>query len=155
MYLSAHFQLSELCASQYADRHELDNTPSQPVIDNLVAMCHGLEMIRALLGCPIYISSGYRSRQLNKAVGGSQNPISQHTLGQAADISAPAFGDAMAVMNVIIANRLPYDQCILEYYQPATPSSPARGWCHVSFVREAPPRQQALVIDNLGTRGYA
>jgi hypothetical protein len=152
MNLSTHFQLSELCASQTADRLDLDNTPSQPVIDNLVALCLGLELIRALVRGPIYISSGYRSAQLNKAVGGS--PGSQHTLGQAADISAPAYGDAMAVMNVVIAAKLPFDQCILEFYQPATQATPSRGWCHVSFIREAP-RLQALVIDKLGTRSYA
>jgi hypothetical protein len=153
MNLSTHFQLSELCASQTADRLDLDNTPNERTIDNLVALCLGLELIRALVRGPVFISSGYRSAQLNKAVGGS--PGSQHTLGQAADISAPAYGDAMALVNVVIAAKLPFDQCILEFYQPATQGAPTRGWCHVSFIREAPPRQQALVIDKLGTRSYA
>lgn len=152
MNLSIHFTLSELCASQTADRLGLDNTPSPEIIANLTALCHGLEMIRALIGVPVHISSGYRSSQVNRAVRGQ--PGSQHCLGQAADITAPNYGDAKSLLKVILAHKLPFDQAILEYYKPATLTEPARGWVHVSFVKGTP-RQQALVIDNLGTRNYA
>lgn len=152
MNLSTHFTLSELTFSQTADRLGIDNTPSDSIITNLVALSYGLEMIRALVGVPIAISSGYRSAQVNRAVRGSPN--SQHCTGQAADITAPNYGDAAALHKVILANKLPFDQCILEYYTPATLKAPSRGWVHVSFVKGTP-RQQALVIDNLGTRNYA
>jgi hypothetical protein len=151
MQISTHFSLSELTFSQTADRLGLDNTPTDAIVDNLVSLAHGLEMVRALVGVPLYISSGYRSPQVNRAVGGQLN--SQHCTGQAADISAPAYGDASSLLKVILANKLPFDQAILEYYRPATLSEPSRGWCHISFVRGTP-RQQALVIDVLGTRGY-
>ena len=147
--LSTHFSLQELTFSQTADRLGLDNTPNDAITSNLVALCHGLEMIRSLVGTPLHISSGYRSAQVNRAVRGALN--SQHLTGQAADITAPGYGDTMALHKVILAKKLPFDQCILEYYTPGTPS---RGWVHVSFVKGTP-RQQALVIDTLGTRAYA
>lgn len=43
-----------------------------------------LDALRERLGCPVYISSGYRCASHNKAVGGVVN--SYHTRGQAADI---------------------------------------------------------------------
>jgi hypothetical protein len=88
----------------------------------------------------------------NKLVGGSET--SQHMKGQAADITCPQYGDPKNLLKAVMAAKLPFDQAILEFYQPATLSSPSRGWVHVSFVRGTP-RQQALVIDNLGTRNYA
>ena len=44
-----------------------------------------LQGLRAVLGCPINVNSGYRTETHNKAVGGSPN--SAHLLGKAADIS--------------------------------------------------------------------
>ena len=44
-----------------------------------------LQGLRAVLGCPINVNSGYRTEAHNKAVGGSTN--SAHLLGKAADIS--------------------------------------------------------------------
>ncbi len=44
-----------------------------------------LQGLRAVLGCPINVNSGYRTESHNKAVGGSTN--SAHLLGKAADIS--------------------------------------------------------------------
>ena len=44
-----------------------------------------LQGLRAVLGCPINVNSGYRTETHNKAVGGSSN--SAHLLGKAADIS--------------------------------------------------------------------
>ena len=152
MMLSTHFSLAELCASQTADRMALVNTPDDATIGNLTVLCHGLEMIRALVGLPILVSSGYRSPAVNRVVGGST--VSQHMTGNAADITCPAYGDPKNLLKAIMAAKLPYDQAILEFYQPATWSTPSRGWLHVSFVRTAP-RQQALVIDPEGVRAYA
>lgn len=44
-----------------------------------------LQGLRAVLGCPINVNSGYRTETHNKAVGGSTN--SAHLLGKAVDIS--------------------------------------------------------------------
>ena len=166
MKLTDHFTLAELCHSQTADRLGLDNTPPPDIIPRLAATAHGLEMIRALVQCPINISSGYRSEPLEKALtysayqnrcrlrGIAINKASwdeyfaskQHPKGQAADITAPWFGPPKRLMAAIIKAALPFDQCILEF------ASQGGGWVHVSFTDK--PRGQALVIDRNGPRQY-
>lgn len=56
-----------------------------PVIENLRKLAQRLEEARKLLGDrPITITSGYRTRTHNQAVGGASG--SQHLFGNAADI---------------------------------------------------------------------
>ena len=143
--LTDHFTLAEMCHSQTADRLGLDNTPPPDIIPRLAATAHGLEMVRALVQCPINISSGYRSPAVNTAVRGAK--ASQHLTGHAADITAPWFGPPKRLMDAIIKAALPFDQCILEF------ASHGGGWVHVSFTDQ--PRGQALVIDQDGTRAWA
>jgi zinc D-Ala-D-Ala carboxypeptidase len=142
MKLSTHFALAEFTTSQTAARRGIDNTPPPEVIAALHRTALGLEMVRALIQCPIHINSGYRSPALNKAIGGARN--SQHTRGEAADIVAPGFGTPAELVKAIIAHpEIAFDQCILEF----------DSWCHISFT--ANPRRQALVIDRAGTRVFA
>lgn len=148
MRLTEHFSLAELCHSQTADRLDLDNTPPDDVMPYLMATARGLEAIRLILRCPVVVSSGYRSPDVNAAVGGSRT--SQHVKGQAADITVPGFGSPSQVMAAILRSDVVFDQCILEF---ASPRDPSRGWVHVSFADR--PRKQALVIDHAGTRAYA
>ena len=147
MLLTDHFTLAELCASQTADRLGLDNTPPGSVVINLTKTAHGLEMVRALVQCPVVVSSGYRSPKVNEAVG--SKPTSQHIKGQAADITAPGFGSVQKLMEAIYkqAKVIKYDQLLLEF------ASKGGGWVHISWTDK--PRMQALVIDHDGTRPYA
>ena len=46
-----------------------------------------LQDLRDRVGAPVNITSGYRSPEYNKRIGGSPN--SQHILGRAADIKVP------------------------------------------------------------------
>lgn len=142
MNLTDHFTLEELTLSQTAARLGLDNTPPDAVVKALTATAHGLEMVRALLQAPILISSGYRSAQVNKAVGGAPN--SQHITGEAVDFTAPGFGDPVSIIRAIVRSTrpIPYDQAILEFDR----------WVHISFSKT--PRHQALIIDHTGTRPF-
>ena len=45
-----------------------------------------LDPLREIIDEPIAVNSGFRTLTVNKAIGGAQNPISQHTKGEAADI---------------------------------------------------------------------
>lgn len=146
MNLTDHFTLAELTASQTADRLGIDNTPPVSVVINLTKTAHGLEMIRALVQCPVVVSSGYRSPVVNAAVG--SKPTSQHITGQAADITVPGFGSAKKLMEAIYKQRslLKYDQLLLEF------AGNGGGWVHVSWADN--PRQQSLIIDHVGTRAY-
>ena len=137
--LSAHFTLEEMIASQEAARRGLDNTPSADVLEHLGEMCAKLEEVRALLGRPIMISSGYRSPQLNAAIGGATN--SAHMLGYAVDLICPGFGPPLAVCREIEKAGLSYDQLIHEF----------GAWTHLSFDPQS--RRESLRIFKDG-RGY-
>lgn len=69
-------------------------------LDNLVEKV--LDPAREKLGYPIKINSGYRSKQLNKAVDGAKN--SYHLQARAADI-APVPPTAMGLRNLGIDNK--------------------------------------------------
>ena len=72
MRLSPHFTLAEFVTSQEAARRSIDNTPAPDVVERLRRTAAGLEAVRIRLGgAPIIVTSGYRSSQLNDAIGGS------------------------------------------------------------------------------------
>ncbi len=113
MQLSEHFNLNEFTISQTATRKGIDNTPSAPVIERLRMLAATLERVRGLLGnSPIRISSGYRSQELNRAIGSSDN--SAHVLGYAVDFTCPIFGTPKEVANEIAASAIKFDQIIYE-----------------------------------------
>lgn len=143
MKLSPNFSLQELIFSQVASRRGLNNTPSEKVIDNLERLAFFLEQVRKLFNKPLLISSGYRSREVNEAVGGSKT--SQHSEGCAADFNVKGVSPS-AVVRAIVDGNVPYDQVILEF----------DSWVHISIpnVKGTPPRKQALIIDNKGRREF-
>jgi hypothetical protein len=136
--LSEHFTLDEMILSQTAARKGIDNTPSAEIVANLKVMAATLEEIRALLGAPILISSGYRSPALNKAVGGSKK--SAHMLGLAADFTAPGFGTVLQVAKKIAASDIAFDQVIYEF----------GSWVHVGLRVEAPRREKLSIFTGTG-----
>ena len=86
--LSEHFTLEEFERSTVARQYGIDNTVPVQYIPTLQQLCHTiLEPLRAFVGQPIIITSGYRCNALNVKVGGVY--ASQHTLGEAADIRLP------------------------------------------------------------------
>lgn len=139
MNLTAHFSLDELTASEVAARRGLDNTPPADVLPVLIRTAQGLERIRSLVGKPLRVNSGYRSKAVNDAVGSKDT--SQHLKGEAADIVCPGM-DVRELAKVIADNRfaLSVDQVILEF----------GAWVHVSFTER--PRHAVLTIDADGTR---
>jgi zinc D-Ala-D-Ala carboxypeptidase len=139
MKLTTNFDLSEFTVSQTAARFDMLNDPPADIMPNLLELAAALEIVRARLGHPIVISSGYRSPDLNKAVGGAPN--SAHVLGWAADLTCPGFGNPLQVARAIA--QIPgfrYDQVIHEF----------GSWCHLSVDPRY--RMQTLTIDRSGTR---
>jgi uncharacterized protein YcbK (DUF882 family) len=143
MNLSNNFTLDELTASQTAARKGLDNTPNATEVANLVRVAALLEEVRALLKKPILVNSGFRSKQVNDAVG--SRDTSQHRIGCAADIRVPGMTPREVVEACIQAN-IGYDQIIEEF----------GSWTHISVpdMPSRPPRRQALTIDRQGTRPF-
>lgn len=127
MKLSNNFTLEELTKSQQAVRQGIDNTPSQTVVNNLSELVlKVLQPLREQLGKMIHVSSGYRSVELNKAIGGSKT--SDHCLGYAADIEVQGISNKQ-LFDYIKAN-FKFTQLILEFYNPSDENS---GWVHVSY----------------------
>jgi zinc D-Ala-D-Ala carboxypeptidase len=124
MKISEHFTLEELTFSEAAARLGLDNTPTPIVITNLGRVAAAMERIRTLLGDkPIFVHSGYRSAEVNRAVGGVVT--SAHCRGLACDFVCSAFGTPAEVALAILKSDIEYDQLIIEY-----------GWVHVGLAQE-------------------
>ena len=140
MNLTPHFTFQELTRTSH---REFDNTPNTVQINNLQRLAEFLEKVRALLGKPIIIDSGFRSPEVNAAVGSTS--VSQHLRGCAADFRVLGMTPAEAVKAMYDA-KLPYDQLILEL-----------GWTHISIPNtdDIEPRKMTLVIDKKGTRFFA
>lgn len=140
-----YFTIKELCASDTASRLKIDNTPTDSVVYNLTKLVDAiLDPLRELYGKPIRCSSGYRCDKLNKAVGGSST--SQHRcLGRAA--AADIFitnkdgsvntTETRKLYDIIVNNKLPFDQIILEKGTPEKPQ-----WIHVSYDETRNRRQK-------------
>lgn len=144
MNLSEHFTLEEMTHSEIGARKGYDNTPNEKEIANLRRLCGLLEKVKEVIGNkPVFINSGFRSKQVNDAVGSKDS--SQHRLGCAADIRVPGMTPKQIISACILA-RLPYDQIILEF----------DSWVHISVPNTETdvPRNKALIIDKLGTRNY-
>jgi hypothetical protein len=129
--------MAEFTKSQTAERQGIDNTPEGDHLDAAVALFENVvQPVRDHFG-PTVINSGYRSPELNEAVGGSSK--SQHCKGEAADIEVP--GVANKDLAEWIAENLDVDQLILEFYNPDVPDA---GWVHVSYVSEEENRNSYL-----------
>ena len=146
MKLSNNFSLSEMLKSNTASRRGIEEqySPSSEVVENLTKLCKEvLQPIRDSLEIPIRVTSGYRSKELNKAIGGSSK--SQHTKGQAADIELWIRGQEKnailldEILDLSANNKIKFDQLIIEY--PDKNDVPQ--WIHISYSDN--PRGQVLV----------
>lgn len=129
MNLSPHFTLEELIASGLASRRGIDNIPSETIKSNLKRIADKLEEVRALVGKPLIVSSGYRCLELNKAVGSSDT--SAHVKGLAADFTCPGM-TSQALASLIHDSDIEFDQLIYE-----------GAWVHLG-LRDGPLRHQVL-----------
>lgn len=84
-----HFTLAELCRSEKASELGIENIPNFGQVSLLACFVDEcLERVRELAGRPVYVCSGYRCTELNKAVGGVKTSYHQCVNGHcAADIS--------------------------------------------------------------------
>ena len=116
--------MDEFERSSVARERGIDNTIPEQARTNLALLTERVQdPARERLGMPIIVNSGYRCRDLNKAVGGS--PSSQHLSGQAADISCRDNNRLLQILK-----NLPFDQLIA--YRDKRHDSRIL-WIHVSF----------------------
>jgi uncharacterized protein YcbK (DUF882 family) len=131
--LSRNFKWSEFTKSDTAARLHIQNEITDwDVRDNIKALVEEvLQPLRDSWGGPLFINSGYRCPELNKAVGGV--PTSQHTKGEASDVACT---DPYALAKLIKRMRLDVDQVIVY------PS-----FVHISHKRDGKNRGQFLYSD--------
>lgn len=138
--LSPHFTLGELCKTSV---NSLDgNIPGQEEIENLKRLCPWLEELRKRyneryvlpLEEPIVITSGYRSPEVNRCVGGVYS--SNHLTGCAVDIrcvgAEQAIRYAAILLDIADEWKLDFDELLIERNRHA------RYWVHFA-VR--PPKE--------------
>lgn len=100
MNLTPNFTLKEF------QTHDGEQVP-ESLHDNLRRLCRNLEVLRAHLGKPIIIVSGWRSPAYNTKIGGA--PKSQHMTALAADIRVGGITEEAllaAVEHLIAAGKM-------------------------------------------------
>ena len=110
--LSEHFSLRELTKTNTG----IDNVPNEEQVNNLKRVCQWLERLRSKRNEPIVINSGYRSPQVNKAVGGAAN--SNHLTGCAVDIRVAGMEQllryAVILLDIADEGREDFDELLME-----------------------------------------
>ena len=117
--LSEHFTLRELCKT----RTGIENVPNEAQVENLKRLCQWLEQLRRrwnnLYGegdDPIIINSGFRSPEVNKAVGGVAP--SNHLPGCAVDIRCIGMEQALRYAAILLdisdLNNEDFDELLIE-----------------------------------------
>ena len=140
MKLSKNLTLSECLRSQTAKRLGINNEPHEDwVVENLKAVAeHVFQPCRDHFGVPIYVSSGYRCPELNRAIGGAKR--SQHMEGRALDLDADVFGRCTnAEIFEWIRENVTFDQLVWEFGDDDNPN-----WVHVSYVHDGVNRKRCL-----------
>ena len=127
-----YFTNNELTDSTTAKRLGIKNEPTKDQWISLFAIRDNvLNPLREKFGKPIRITSGFRSPELNKAVGGK--PTSQHTKGEAMDITAVNKADNKELFE--LCKTLDFDQLIDESNLT---------WIHISYKQQN--RKQILKL---------
>lgn len=147
MKLSQHLDLSEVTRSDSAKRKGIANNPTPEHLENFKKLAeHVFEPIRNHFGVPINISSGYRSKELNKAVGGSST--SDHCYGRAIDIDMDGSSSGVTNNDIFhwIKDNLKFKQLIAEF-----PEGGKLGWVHVAYG-EGLNKNEILIAIKRGTK---
>lgn len=121
--MNLNFTMSELIHSDEALKQKINNMPDINSMDNLLELVvYCLQPIRDLIKVPMIITSGFRSQQVNRLVGGVAN--SQHLYGQAVDFVPQGISIENAIFKIQTSN-IEFDQLINEYGK----------WIHVSYSK--------------------
>ena len=147
MKLSKNLTLSEVVRSESAKRRGINNNPTAEHLENLKLLAEKVfQPIRNHFKRPIHISSGYRSKILNNAIGGSFN--SQHSKGEAIDIDMDGTSITNKQVFDFIKDNLDFDQLIFEFGTETNPD-----WVHVSYSKDRN-RKQVLRAKKSGIKTY-
>lgn len=129
--MTEHFTFNELTDSdEHPELVEQNRRDAAGFMKQLKYTASTLEEIRAVLGVPLKVTSGFRNGALNKAAKGS--PTSGHTKGLCADIK-PIGMDVETAFSIIQANKdkcPSLKKCIYEHIGKGR-------WLHIETKTEA------------------
>ena len=135
MRLTENFTTQEVTRSETAQRLKIDNCLSIEILDNAYCFAKAvLQPLREKIGLPFLISSWYRSKALNEAVGGTHN--SAHLKAQAVDFVIGGLSARQTyeiVLETLKTLHIPFDQLIFESF---TKDGQTTEWVHLSWERE-------------------
>jgi hypothetical protein len=130
MKLSEHLSLAEVIRSETAKRHGISNMPTEEHISNFKLLAENVfEKVRNHFRCPIHISSGYRSKELNACTPGA-SATSDHCKGMALDLDQQGHSQGITNKDVFdyIKANLKFKQLIWE-----GGTEQEADWIHVSY----------------------
>ena len=142
--LSQHFTLAELTKTNT----KIKNVPNEAQVENLKRLCGWLEQLRRRWNNiygegndPIIINSGYRSPEVNKAIGGVVG--SNHLTGCAVDIHVYGLEQLIRYATILLdisdLNNEDFDELLLERSPKGT------YWLHFA-VRPSGNRRKVRLI---------
>ena len=145
--LSEHFGLAELCKTNTG----IENVPNEEQVNNLRRVCQWLEQLRRrwnnLYGDgddPIIINSGFRSPEVNKAVGGVAT--SNHLTGCAVDIRCIGMEQALRYAAILLdisdMSREDFDELLIEQKRSVV-------WIHFAVRPSGNRRRTSLRLRSL------
>lgn len=105
--ISKNFTWLEFTKSDTDKAHHINNAITDwDVRDNAIALFENVaQPARDAYGEPIFVTSGFRCKELNELVGGVDN--SGHQYGEAVDVTC---SDLRRLAEIIVKLRLPFDQ---------------------------------------------
>lgn len=137
MRLTENFTTQEVTRSDTAQRLKIDNCLSIEMLDNAYQFARTvLQPLRNEIGKPFLISSWYRCKALNEAVGGMPN--SAHTRATAIDFVISGLTARQTYKVVLERLKMPFDQLIFESF---TKDGQTTEWVHLGWEREENRRQ--------------
>ena len=132
--MTEHFTLNEFLRSDTASRYKIDNTPNKEQLENIEFVARQLEIIRSYYNKPMFITSGFRTKELNTLLKGSKT--SQHMQGLAVDINLKTKEENHIFFNLV--NKLIQEKKI-KVYQLIDEYN--YKWVHIGFSQTNPKGQ--------------
>jgi len=137
--ISPHITYGEATNSPTAKSKGIKNIPDATTLKRMKMVAEKIfEPVRAHFDKSIYISSFYRSPDLNVAIGGSKT--SSHPRGEALDMDGDVYGSPTnKQIFEFVRDNLVFDQMIWEFGTDSNPD-----WVHVSYESTGKQRKQIL-----------
>jgi len=150
--ISEHISYREAVRSDIAKRYNIDNCFNDDQLVRMKLLAEKVfESVRKHFNVPIFISSFFRSIELNKKLGGAKN--SQHCAnnGAAIDMDADVYsGLTNKQLFDYIKDNLDFDQLILENVS----QDGIGGWIHCSYVSPDKNRKEILTMKLVNGKKY-